>query len=121
MSVTLDQLLSLLNSQPENVQFDAVMAVIEENYHFSPTAFSNGLADDVVANAQGTNEGSCRIFSFAQLHGLSVDKTLHCFGTYYRDDVLKSPEGSDHGNIRAFMVHGWSGITFDKPALSSKA
>ena len=121
MSVSLHQLLDLLDNSPESIEFDKVMAVIADNYDFSPTSFSNGLGDDKVINEQGTNEGSCRIFAFAQLNDLSVEKTLHCFGAYYRNDVLQNPQGSDHGNIRAFMSYGWSGITFDAPALSVKA
>ncbi|MGH8558319.1 MAG: HopJ type III effector protein [Methylococcales bacterium] len=39
-------------------------------------------------NDAGTNEGSCKIFFFALLHGLEKDKTLKLFGDYYRIDIL---------------------------------
>ena len=92
------------------------MAVIEENYQFSETDFSNGQQN----NKAGKNSGSCKIFAFASLHKLTEPQTLACFGSYYRDDVLQNPEGDDHQNIRQFMLHGWSGITFKAQALTDK-
>lgn len=121
MNLTVDELLSILNSAPTSVDFDVVMSVIKDNYNFCPTQFSNGLGDATVINAQGTNEGSCRIFAFAQLHDLTVEQTLQCFGDYYRKDVLEHPAGNDHGNIRSFMIYGWAGIRFDNVALSAKS
>jgi len=73
-----------------------------------------------VDNAAGENEGSCKIFSFAQLQQLDETQTLNCFGRYYREDVLKNPQGSDHANIRTFIKHGWQHITFDNTALELK-
>jgi hypothetical protein len=70
-----------------------------------------------VVNESGTNEGSCKIFAFAQLNDLSVEQTLACFGKYYREDVLENPEGNDHGNIRNFMISGWEGVKFSCEAL----
>ena len=69
-------------------------------------------------NEAGTNEGSCKIFAFAQLHHLSEQATLACFGQYYREDVLQNPQGNDHGNIRNFIKQGWQGITFESDVLS---
>lgn len=99
-----------------DLDFEDTMAVIAENYDYTPTRFSNG---DVI-NGAGTNEGSCKIFAFAKINQLSPEQTLACFGRFYRDDVLNNPDGSDHGNIRNFMRHGWDGIQFDIPALSTK-
>lgn len=100
----------------ETLDFEDTMAVIEANYLYTPVQFSNG--DQI--NEAGTNEGSCKIFAFAQLNQLSEAQTLACFGRFYRVDVLQNPEGSDHGNIRNFIKHGWSGISFNLPALSTK-
>ena len=63
------------------------MAVIESQYNFTETAFTNGQQ----SNAANENLGSCKLFSFAKLNGLSEAQTLACFGAYYRDDVLGSP------------------------------
>jgi len=108
--------LTKLNTQPEKIEFTDTMAVIEENYDFSETAFTNGQQ----TNATGENSGSCKIFSFAQLNGLTEQQTLACFGIYYRNDVLGNPDASDHQNIRQFMINGWSGIRFDSAPLVSK-
>ncbi|WP_432473246.1 HopJ type III effector protein [Amphritea sp. HPY] len=103
-----------LNS--DTLDFEDTMAVIEANYQYTPTRFSNGS----VTNEAGTNEGSCKIFAFAQLNELTPQQTLTCFGRFYRNDVLQNPTGTDHGNIRNFMLHGWQGINFDQPALQEK-
>ncbi|MBN0987453.1 HopJ type III effector protein [Amphritea pacifica] len=96
--------------------FEDTMAIIAANYDYTPTRFTNGE----LVNDPGTNEGSCKIFAFAQLNGLSEQQTLNCFGRFYRNDVLENPQGSDHGNIRSFMLHGWSGIIFEETALTAK-
>ncbi|WP_417222101.1 HopJ type III effector protein [Amphritea sp.] len=102
--------------QPGNIDFEDSMAVIEANYDYSPTRFFNGE----LINEAGTNEGSCKIFAFAQLNGLSEQQTLNCFGRFYHQDVLQHPNGNDHGNIRNFITHGWSGVSFDQAALVPK-
>lgn len=114
--MSVSQLIEHIRQHPEDVQFDEVMAVIAQHYDYIPTAFRNGDAD----NAAGQNEGSCRLFAFARLNGLSPAETLACFGDYYRKDVLGHPDGTDHANIRNFMVHGWQGIAFDGEALRPK-
>ena len=118
---SLDSLLQRIHQSPESIAFDEVMAVIGEHYDYSPTGFHNGLGDEALWNAAGTNAGSCRIFAFARLHQLDEDSTLACFGHYYRDDVLKFPDGTDHGNIRRFMRDGWAGIRFEGNALTARA
>ncbi len=112
-----EQLLELLKTNPQSVEFQQVMETVDQNYDYTPTRFRNG---DVV-NESGTNEGSCKIFAFGQFNQLKEDETLACFGTYYRDDVLQNPQGTDHANIRTFMVNGWRGIKFDNPALVEKS
>ncbi len=114
---SLQQLLNVIKTQSHDISFDEVQQVINDNYLFQPTSFTNGLGVDRVTNAEGSNEGSCRIFSFARMHNLSEAQTLACFGDYYRSDVLGNPEGVDHANIRRFMRDGWRGIVFESVAL----
>ena len=101
------------------VSFDETIAVITENYHYQPTEFSNGLNDQALVNQAGTNEGSCKIFAFAQINQLDQQQTLSLFGDYYRD-VLNEPQGTGHQNIRNFMQYGWDGIHFKGVALTAK-
>jgi len=101
------------------VSFDETIAVITENYHYQPTEFSNGLGEQSLVNQAGTNEGSCKIFSFAQINRLDQPQTLSLFGDYYRD-VLNDPHGTGHQNIRNFMQYGWDGIHFKGAALTAK-
>lgn len=106
--------------QAEKVSFHDTIAVIAEHYHYQPTEFSNGLGDDLVINAAGVNEGSCKLFAFAQLHQLNQAQTLNLFGDYYWQDVLSHPDGNDHKNIRYFIKTGWDGIVFKGNALTAK-
>ena len=102
------------------LEFEETMALIEAHYTYTPARFSNGLDSDAVVNEAGSNEGSCKIFAFAQLNSLNADQTLACFGRFYRSDVLQNPDGNDHANIRNFIRHGWAGICFEQPALTAK-
>ena len=114
--MTLDNFLQKLNTKPESIEFTETMSVIESQYHFTETAFTNGQQ----SNAANENLGSCKLFSFAKLNGFSEVQTLACFGAYYRDDVLGHPDADDHQNIRQFMINGWSGIQFSAEALTAK-
>ena len=116
----LEQLIEQIKTHADSVSFEAVMEVIDAHYDYQPGAFSNGRGDDRVHNPAGSNQGSCKIFAFARLNGLTPSQTLACFGDYYRRDVLQHPEASDHANIRHFMRHGWSGIHFDRFPLTPK-
>jgi hypothetical protein len=111
-------LASIRNNTP--VSFNDTIAVITEYYDYQPTEFSNGLSEQALINAAGTNEGSCKIFAFAQIHQLTEQQTVNLFGDYYRVDVLTDPNGSGHQNIRNFMRDGWSGIAFKGEALRAK-
>lgn len=108
--------LEKLKLYPATVEFAELMDVIADEYDFAPSSFENGKH----LNAKNENSGSCKLFSFAQLHGLTASQTLACFGAYYREDVLKNPEGDDHQNIRNFMQTGWDGIVFHQTALRLK-
>ena len=113
-SKTTLELIEQLNRAP--VDFDIVMQAIENEYNFTPSEFRNGQT----INTENTNNGSCKIFAFGQLKGLSKQATLNAFGRFYTEDVLKHPENEDHQNIRNFMEFGWEGIRFEKPALALK-
>ncbi|UOA08973.1 HopJ type III effector protein [Methylobacter sp. S3L5C] len=116
--MSLNSFLEKIN-QSDAVSFDETIAVITENYHYQATEFSNGLNEHTLISKAGTNEGSCKIFAFAEIHHLDPQKTLNLFGDYYRLDVLSNPQGSDHKNIRNFMICGWEGICFKGEALTS--
>lgn len=110
---SLASFLEQVKQQETTIEFEQVMQVIQDNYQYQPTQFTNGE----LVNESGTNEGSCKIFYFAQINELSAQQTLACFGRYYRNDVLANPSGNDHGNIRNFMQTGWQGIEFTSVAL----
>ncbi|GIZ09273.1 HopJ type III effector protein [Flavobacterium sp. UMI-01] len=114
--MTLQSFITKLKETPNDIAFADTMAVIEENYDFTPTAFKNGDTH----NAAGTNSGSCKLFAFAQMQQLTKEETLACFGSYYFDEVLGDPEGDNHQNIRNFMKYGWDGIEFEGIALNFK-
>lgn len=109
-------LLDKIQHEPTSITFPEVIAHIDANFDFTPTRFSNGNT----VNEAGQNNGSCKIFAFAQLNNLTQSQTLALFGDYYRIDVLRNPEGTDHQNIRNFMQTGWEGIQFEGNALSQK-
>ncbi|WP_304238381.1 HopJ type III effector protein [Jiulongibacter sediminis] len=111
--MNLEEFLSKINEEPARVSFADTLDAIEANYTFKPTAFKNGDT----YNEAGQNNGSCKIFAFAQKHQLTAEQTLYCFGTYYRNDVLNNPDGDDHQNIRNFIKYGWDGIEFEGEAL----
>ncbi len=113
-------LIDKIKASPESISFDEIISFIAEHYQYTPVRFSNGAGENLVINEAGSNEGSCKIFSFARLNELSRDETLACFGKYYREDVLLNPKGHDHANIRSFVKHGWSGVQFDAEALIAK-
>ena len=105
-----------LKNTPEELVFSNVITYIDEHYEFTPIKFTNGNT----VNEANQNNGSCKVFSFAQLKNLSKEQTLWLFGEFYREDVLNNPDGTDHQNIRNFMKFGWEGISFDGEALKKK-
>jgi len=114
--MTTTDYLKKLKSTPDIIEFSEIMDVIESEYDFHPTAFKNGD----IENSESENLGSCKIFSFGQMHGLSEEQTLACFGAYYREDVLQNPNANDHQNIRNFIQSGWNAIKFSGNALTTK-
>ena len=118
--MVLEQFLSRARAL-EKIEFSELMALIEQCYEVSPSAFSNGLEEARVVNGADQNQGSCKLLAFAKLHGLDQQQTLNLFGDFYHQEVLGDPEGSSHANIRAFMACGWDGVDFEGPVLSLKA
>ncbi len=114
--MTLNELLAIIDTQADKLEFSEVISLIETEYDFTPVSFQNG---DLV-NQAGENSGSCKIFAFAQLHGFTQLQTLQCFGDYYRVDVLQHPASDNHSNIRQFMKTGWEGIHFENLPLTRK-
>ncbi len=111
-----EQLLTLLAGLKENsIKFSQVIEFIETYYQHQPIAFKNGDT----YNEATQNQGSAKVFAFAQLNNLSAADTLYLFAEHYQA-VLANPDGTDHQNIRQFIVHGWEGIVFEGEALISK-
>lgn len=109
-----DQLITLLKaSKADSLFFTEVIEFIETYYQHHPTAFKNGDA----YNEATQNQGSAKVFAFAQLNELSANDTLLLFAEHY-SAVLATPDGIDHQNIRQFMAHGWDGIIFEGEALT---
>ncbi|WP_130736289.1 HopJ type III effector protein [Flavobacterium sp. J27] len=99
----------------EIVAFSEVIATIDVHFEFTPTFFTNGA----VTNKANTNNGSCKVFSFAKMYHLDVKETLFLFGEHYQK-VLATPDEMDHQNIRNFINSGWEGISFEGKALELK-
>ncbi len=114
--MNIERFIEQLRTTPESIEFNDTMSVIDEYYSFSPTSFINGTS----YNEAGENNGSCKLFAFAQLHDLSEQETLACFGAYYREEVLKNPDAANHQNIRNFINSGWEGIKMAGMPLNKK-
>ncbi|RCH53843.1 HopJ type III effector protein [Mucilaginibacter hurinus] len=99
----------------QSVNFAEVINFIETYYEHHATAFKNGDA----YNEATQNQGSAKVFAFAQLNHLSAEDTLYLFGEHYQA-VLAHPSATDHQNIRQFMAHGWQGIAFEGDALTTR-
>ena len=111
-----EQIQTLLSSLKNNeTPFAKVLELIDANYQHQPTAFKNGDA----YNEATQNQGSAKVFAFAQLNNLSEADTLYLFAEHYQS-VLADPDGKDHQNIRQFMANGWQGIVFEGDALVPK-
>ncbi|WP_313385452.1 HopJ type III effector protein [Chishuiella sp.] len=106
-------MIEILNKS--DLQFSEVLQYIEDNYNYTASAFTNGNQE----NAQDQNQGSAKVFAFAQLNNLSQEDTLKLFAEHYKS-VLENPEGTDHNNIRQFMQNGWDGVKFENTVLIKK-
>jgi hypothetical protein len=111
-----EQLITLITALKQNsLAFKEVVELIETYYRHQPTAFKNGDA----YNEATQNQGSAKVFAFAQINNLSEEDTLYLFAEHYQS-VLANPNAIDHQNIRQFMAHGWQGIGFEGEALIQK-
>ncbi|WP_346319949.1 HopJ type III effector protein [Chitinophaga sp. YIM B06452] len=111
-----EQLVTLIKNLKDNsLPFKEVIEFIELYYQHQPSAFKNGEA----YNEATQNQGSAKVFAFAQLNNLDEVETLYLFAEHYQS-VLNNPDGTDHQNIRQFMKHGWPGIVFEGQALLEK-
>lgn len=102
-------------SKDKSLSFKEVIEFIETYYQHQPTAFKNGE----VHNEATQNQGSAKVFAFAQLNNLNQEDTLYLFAEHYQS-VLNNPDGADHQNIRQFMIHDWPGVVFEGQALLAK-
>ena len=116
MTRSLPDYLAALNKGASGLTFADTLAVIDAHYDFTPTGFHNGGVD----NPAGSNNGSCKVFSFARLQNLTAPQTLLMFAEHYQN-VLNDPGGDAHANIRAFMKTGFDGLKFEGAALSLRA
>jgi len=83
-----EQLQLLLTKLKDNsILFKDVITFIETYYQHQPTAFKNGD----VYNEATQNQGSAKVFTFAQLNKLDKGDTLHLFAEHYRS-VLENPD-----------------------------
>ncbi len=98
-----------------SISFHQVLEFIGTHYEHQPTAFKNGE----VYNEATQNQGSAKVFAFAQKNELSATDTLFLFAEHYQA-VLATPNGADHQNIRQFMETGWDGIVFNGEVLTMK-
>ena len=111
-----EQLITLIQNLKQNtLPFNKVIEFIETLYQHQPTAFKNGDT----YNEATQNQGSAKVFAFAQMNNLNAADTLYLFAEHYQS-VLDNPDGIDHQNIRQFMVHGWAGVVFEGEALLLK-
>ena len=111
----IQQFKTKLKANPTSILFVETMQVIEDNYTFTPTSFTNG---DIKNNA-GENSGSCKLFAFAINQKLTKKEALFCFGEHYKN-VLEDVYGTSHQNIRNFMKTGFEGLSFKGEALELK-
>ena len=105
----------LADLKRNSIPFAQVIEFIETHYQYEPTAFKNGD----IFNEATQNQGSAKVFAFAQLNELSEADTLYLFAEHYQS-VLVNVSGTDHQNIRQFLANGWSGIVFEGEVLVPK-
>jgi hypothetical protein len=106
--MNLEDFKNKLERSPKTIAFSQTMEIIDAYYDFTPAAFTNGA----LANDEGKNSGSCKLFAFAKDQNLTKESTLACFGDYYFKDVLEDPNGTGHQNIRNFIKTGFNGLEF---------
>lgn len=111
----IQEFITKLKVNPTAITFAEIMQVIDDNYNFTPTTFTNGN----IKNNAGENSGSCKLFAFAKHQKLRKEETLFCFGEHYKN-VLEDEHGTSHQNIRNFIKTGFEGLSFENKALTLK-
>jgi hypothetical protein len=106
---------SKLKANPTTITFVETAEVIEGNYNFTPTTFTNGK----LKNNVGENTGSCQVFAFAKHQKFTKKAMLFCYGAHY-PSVLEDGKSSSHQNIRNFIKTGFKGLSFESEAISLK-
>ena len=114
--MTIQEFKTRLKETPTKVAFSETIEIIEANYNFTPTSFTNGD----LKNEAGENSGSCKVFAFAKAQSLNKEETLACFGAFYFEEVLNDPTGTGHQNIRNFIKHGFKALTINGTSLTEK-
>ena len=114
--MSIQAFLEKVKQTPNEIKFPETIAVIEENYNFTPTAFQNGTQH----NAAGENSGSCKLFSFAKLQNLTKEETLACFGAFYFEEVLTHFEKTAPRGEIVVVVAGKTIIKEPKKSKFSK-
>jgi hypothetical protein len=109
------QYLEQLKSGDE-MKFSDFIDLIDNEYTFVPTAFTNGG----LANKDDENQGSAKVFCFGLMHELSEYESLKCFGEHYQNVLETLADSTTHLNIRNFMRRGWKGISINVEALTKK-
>lgn len=110
--MTLKDFKAKLKENSTSIKFVDTMQVIEDNYNFTKTSFTNGE----IKNKAGENSGSCKLFAFAIHQKLTKEEALRCFGEHYQN-VLEDENGTSHQNIRNFMKTGFEGLVFEDEPL----
>ncbi|MDB2385066.1 HopJ type III effector protein [Polaribacter sp.] len=113
--MTINQFIPKLKEEPTSIVFSETMEVVDKNYDFTPTQFTNGE----LKNEAEENNGSCKVFAFAEEQNLTKEETLYCFGEHYQN-VLDNPDAKNHQNIRNFMEFGFDGLQFEGNPLTKK-
>ena len=113
--MTIQEFKNKLKLNPLEINFAETMQVIQDNYNFTPTTFTNGE----IENKAGENSGSCKLFAFAVAQKLQKEEVLFCFGEHYKN-VLEDEKGDSHQNIRNFIKSGFEGLSFEGEALELK-
>ena len=113
--MTIQNFIQKLKTTPSQITFVETMQVIEDNYNYTPTAFTNGA----IKNNAGENSGSCKLFAFAIHQQFTKEETLSCFGEHYQS-VLNDISGTSHQNIRNFMKTGFETLSFKNKTLELK-
>ena len=95
--------------------FADVLAFIDDNYNYTPTAFTNGNQENTIDQ----NQGSAKVLAFAQLNDYTENDTLKLFAEHYKA-VIETKKKKKKNNRSQFMQNGWNGVSFENDVLTKK-